>query len=529
MASTVAPDVNYEQDLRDRLAEFRWDPLGAVRYGFPWGEGDLAAVKEPRKWQCEELDRLGAHLRNPDTRYTLYPHPISSGHGPGKTTFAAMVSWWCLSTFLDAMGRATANTERQLSTVMQPEFSRWFRRAINAHWFDVGVTAIKAADPMHKDTWRIDLMPWSLDNPQAFAGKHNALRRMLYLFEEAAPIPLEIFRVARGAMTDAMTEKIFLVISNPILNNGAFYEAVFGNNRDRWTVPETFDPMRKIFLPAYPARIIDSRDVEGCDLAEINGWLKECEGNEDTDYFRVRARGLFPVGGSGQFIDLKMITDAQRAQKFSLESDPLIAGVDFARGGEDDNVVRMRKGYDARSFPKLTVKGEFTRNPEVMIGKLSDVLGRTYNGETIDYMFVDASGVGGHAGKIVAKLRSLGFQNIIEVNFGDEAFDSKHYAYRRDEMWGRMKEWLQEGGAIDKDPGLAADLGKPMLMSDREQRIKLEPKDIMKARLRKMGIDATSPDDADALALTFAQKVVKKPKPASSRSSSGTKRRSAWN
>lgn len=526
--TTAAADVSYEQDLRDRLAEFRWDPLNAVRYGFAWGEGELAAYKEPRIWQCEELDRLGSHLRNPETRFTTYRHPISSGHGPGKTAFAAMVSWWCVSTFLDAMGRVTANTERQLSTVTQPEFSRWFRRSINAHWFDVGVTSIKAADPAHKDTWRIDLMPWSMENPQAFAGKHNAGRRMLYLFEEAAPIPLEIYRVAGGALSDAMTEKIFITISNPILNTGAFYESVFGTNRDRWTVPATFDPLRKVHLPAMPARIIDSRNVEGCDLAEINGWLKECDGNEDADYFRTRARGLYPVGGSGQFIDLALISQSQRNDPFAFDDDPLIAGVDFARGGEDDNVCRMRKGYNAKKYPVTRVKGEFTRNPEVMIGKLADILGGTYNGEKIDYMFVDASGVGGHAGKIVARLRSMGYQNIVEVNFGDEAFDSKNYVYRRDEMWGNMKSWMQEGGAIDGDPGLAADLGKPMLMSDREQRIKLEPKDIMKKRLAKMGIEATSPDDADALALTFAQKVAKKqPKRESSRT--GAKRRSAWN
>jgi hypothetical protein len=41
-------------------------------------------------------------------------------------------------------------------------------------------------------------------------------------------------------------------------------------------------------------------------------------------------------------------------------------------------------------------------------------------------------------------------------------------------------------------------------MSDREQRIKLEPKDVMKKRLAKMGLNSASPDDADALALTFA-------------------------
>jgi hypothetical protein len=77
-------------------------------------------------------------------------------------------------------------------------------------------------------------------------------------------------------------------------------------------------------------------------------------------------------------------------------------------------------------------------------------------------------------------------------------------------MWGKMKDWLRNGGAIDPDKDLAADLQKPILMSDREQRIKLEPKDVMKKRLAKMGLNSASPDDADALALTFAMPVIAK-------------------
>jgi hypothetical protein len=54
--------------------------------------------------------------------------------------------------------------------------------------------------------------------------------------------------------------------------------------------------------------VIDSRDVEGHDATEIAAWLTECNGDEDADYFRVRARGLFPKGGAGQFIDLGTIS-----------------------------------------------------------------------------------------------------------------------------------------------------------------------------------------------------------------------------
>jgi hypothetical protein len=490
--SATANKLDYEQELRERLAEFRWDPLGAVMYGFPWGEGELAAFKGPRIWQCEELDRLGAHLQNPATRHSTYRRYISSGHGPGKTTLMAFLGWWHQTTFLDAMARITANTDRQLTGTTSPEFSRWFRRAINAHWFDINVSAIKAADPAHREFWRLDFVPWSMENPAAFAGKHNAGRRMFYGFEEASPIPAEIFRVARGGLTDADTEKILFAIGNPTLNTGEFFERIFGSMREEGTF-----------------RVIDSRDVEGHDAKEIADWLKECNGDEDSDYFRIRARGLYPKGSSGQFIDMDTVAAAQRRNAIALPTDALIAGVDFAWGGADDNVIRFRKGLDARSIKPIKIKGEFTRSPAVMVQKCVDVLSRTHNGEKVAMMFVDGSGVGGNAGAVVAGVRTFGYQNIVEVNFGHDAIDKQHYCYRRDEMWGKMKEWLQAGGAIDNDPGLAADLMKPLLVGDGQQ-VKLESKDVMKKRLSKMGIDATSPDDADAIALTFAMPVAPK-------------------
>lgn len=490
------------------LAGFVHDPLGAVLYGFPWGKGELAPFAGPRAWQREELEKIAAHLQNPETRFKVYPLAISSGHGPGKTTFSAMLAWWALSTFDNAMVRVTANTADQLDKTTSPEFARWFKRSINADWFDVHVSSIKSSDEQNEQTWRLDFQPWSDDNPQAFAGKHNAGRRMVFILEEASEISDEIVRVARGALTDANTEKILVMIGNCTRNIGAFYEAVFGSQRHRWST-----------------RVIDSRDVEGCDVDEINGWLSECEGNEDADYFRVRARGLFPKGAAGQFIDLDTIRKAQERERHSLIDDPLIAGCDLSWGGADDSVVRFRKGMDAASIPPVKVKGEFTRDPAVMVGKLADVLSNRYNGEKVAMLFIDAAGA---AGPITARLRLLGFSNVMEVNFGADAINA-HYAYRRDEIWAKMRDALIEGLAIDRDPALAADLAKPTLVSDLKQRVKLESKEIMLKRLRKSGIESGSPDDGDALALTFAAPVAPAVQPTPAASVSHSHRRgSGW-
>lgn len=482
--------------VTEELAEFYDDPLGGVVCGFPWGEGDLDGSPGPRKWQSEVLQYIGTHLRNPATRHQPCRIAISSGHDIGKTAFLAMVDWWAMSTYEDCRVHITANTDKQLTTKTSPELSRWFRTAYNAECFDKTVTTIKTIDPRHRDTWRTDLIPWSEENPAAFAGLHNLRKRIVFILDEASEIPQIIFDTMEGVTLDADTEIIIIVTGNPTRNKGPFYDIVFGCRRHRW---KTWT--------------IDSRTVEGTNKKQLAEW--EADYGEDSDFFRVRARGLPPVAESAQFIDQELIDQAQRRRVVVLADEPLVAGVDFAWGGADDNVIRFRCGLDAQSIKPIKIKGEFTRDPAVLTGKLADILAATYivggQSRKVAMLFLDSAGI---AAPVESRLRQLGHRNIVTVNFGAHS-PSEKAAYLRDYMWMRLKEFLRDG-AIDNDPGLAADLAGPCLVSDKQQRIKLESKEIMKKR----GLD--SPDDADALALTFAQtvapakvEVARPPRPAS--------------
>ena len=78
------------------------------------------------------------------------------------------------------------------------------------------------------------------------------------------------------------------------------------------------------------------------------------------------------------------------------------------------------------------------------------------------------------------------------------------YANKRAEMWGNMRDWLS-GGMLDDDKELAADLTSVeygYATKDGRDCILLEKKEHMKKR------GLASPDDADALALTFAHPVA---------------------
>ncbi len=194
-----------------------------------------------------------------------------------------------------------------------------------------------------------------------------------------------------------------------------------------------------------------------------------------------------------------------------LPDERLVAGADLAWGGSDDNVIRFRCGGDARSIKPIRIKGEFTRDPSVLTNRLSDVLTAAHlcgdgRQRRVSMLFLDSAGI---AGPVAARLRNLGHKNVMEVNFGADSPDV-HYAYMRDYMWGEMKAWLLTGAIDQKCSGgtncshcqIETDLVSPGVVPDIRQRVKLEPKEMMKKR----GVD--SPDDGDALALTFAHKVA---------------------
>jgi hypothetical protein len=99
--------------------------------------------------------------------------------------------------------------------------------------------------------------------------------------------------------------------------------------------------------------------------------------------------------------------------------------------------------------------------------------------------------------------------DLMGVDFGaradrtDASAAAARYANKRAEMWGFMKEWLKMGSLPD-DNELLADLKAVDCGYDASDAILLERKDDM----RRRGL--ASPDDGDALALTFAYPVAKR-------------------
>ena len=79
----------FDAALALEYTRFSADPLGFVRFNYPWGEGELAEHPGPRAWQAEQLDTIGRHLRNPESRFQPIRSAIASGHGIGKSALVA--------------------------------------------------------------------------------------------------------------------------------------------------------------------------------------------------------------------------------------------------------------------------------------------------------------------------------------------------------------------------------------------------------------------------------------------------------
>jgi hypothetical protein len=495
LQASFRADDTANRQLAEQIAQFYADPLGFVKFAFPWGEpGPLENYIGPDKWQEEALYELGREVcrRNFDGVSAVQPirNAVASGHGIGKSTYVAWIATWILSTRPDSRGTTTANTFTQLSSKTWAAIQWWLKLSITKDWFQVGSDRIYKLGS--KESWFLTAQTSHEENSESFAGQHAASSTSYYIFDEASAIPEIIWEVAEGGLTDG--EAHIYAFGNPTRNTGKFYKAAFGSEKHRWIT-----------------RSIDSRESALTNKDVINEWINEY--GEDSDFVRVRVRGLPPRAGDLQFIDSERVFEAQRRSPATLPDEPLVVGVDIARGGSDHNVICFRRGLDAVTIPAQRIPGEQTRDLMLLVSKLSILLDEGIRVIKIAMMFLDGTGIGG---VVFNRLYQLGYRNIVEVQFGGTPPDT-HYANMRSYMWARMRDWLQRG-SIPKDSQLEIDLTGPGYHHDKLDRLVLESKEDMKKR------ELSSPDYGDALALTFAQPVAPaRPKVELNRAGSGTK------
>lgn len=460
-------------DIHDALiamaAECDKDPGKWARKAYDWGRGELANHNGPRQWQADVFADIARHLGDPATRYQPLMVACASGHGIGKSAAIGMLCNWALSTCDDCKIVVTANTDSQLQKKTGPEIGKWSRLSITSDWFDAQATSITSKDKAHARSWRADFVPWSANNTEAFAGLHNQGKRIVLVFDEASAIDDRVWEVAEGALTDTETEIIWIAFGNPTRNTGRFREC-FRRFKHRWIT-----------------RQIDSRTVEGTNKEQIAKWAEDY--GVESDFFKVRVRGMFPALSARQFISEADVSAAYGREISRAQYDfaPKILTVDPAWEGDDEFVIGLRQGL------KFRILRTMAKNDNDLVA--AQIIAQFEDEEQADAVFVDA----GYGTGIVSAGQGLGRAWTL-VWFASASTDQGCFN-KRAEMWKGARDWLKAGGCLPDDPTLRDELQAPEIVPRVDGKIQIEAKKDMKAR------GVPSPNRADALVLSFAYPV----------------------
>lgn len=207
-------------------------------------------------------------------------------------------------------------------------------------------------------------------------------------------------------------------------------------------------------------------------------------------------RRLFP----DDLIEQALITEEEYQEmcKVELESGEKVPegerrlGNDFAGGGSDRS-----------SF--------VFRTPQVMklleTNKTDDTMQHVVTVQDYKKRFEVTSGnvgndYGGLGQGVSDRLYELDMY-VIKVMFGGSAPEPKKYKNMRAYMYYQFKVWLEGGGKIVDSPEWQ-ELSVVYFKTDSSSRFQIEPKEDLKKRLKELNMTVTSPDVADAGALTFA-------------------------
>ncbi|RMH34170.1 MAG: terminase B [Acidobacteria bacterium] len=411
---------------------------------------------EPDEWQAQVLEAIAAGERRISVR---------SGHGVGKSTCASWASLWYLLTRYTVKIVVTAPSASQLYDALFAEIKTWVRRLPGPvqELFEVKSERIELkAAPTEAF---ISARTSRAEQPEALQGVHADY--VMLIADEASGIPEQVFEAAAGSMSGH--NAVTLLLGNPVRSSGFFYD----------THHRLAGEWRTFHVSCLNSQRVSPDFLR--DMAARYG--------EDSNAYRIRVLGEFPKGDDDTVLPMELIEAAWQRDIEIPRYTPEVWGLDVARFGSDQTALCKRRGRvvtEVRRWAGLDLMetaGAVFHEYEIAGVKPQEIL-------------VDAIGLG--AG-VVDRLRELGLP-VRGINVSESAASSQKYANLRAELWFAMREWFAEKGCkIPRDERLIEQLAAVRYKFTSNGRLQIESKDELRRRMR-----GQSPDEADALALTFA-------------------------
>lgn len=462
-------------DIKDKIRElaklYFWDPYAFVcdqillskrseKFPTPQQKGILDSLTDKNQILISE-DSLDINLS------------AKSGHGTGKSSCAAWIIIWFLWTRNEARIGCTAPTGHQLNDVLWAEIKKWIAHSspLVKNRFEVMETHVFLKDNRHQqdESFAVAI---SCSKPENLQGLHSR-ENMMFIVDEASGVPEDMIVAAQGTMT--AKNNFFLMLGNPTVVGGSFYNC-FHKNASQW-IRHT---LSSIDSPIVPAGFINR--------------YKEQYG-EDSDIFRVRVLGEFPMQGEDSIISYSAASKAQTNDFEEERNEVLEIGVDVARYGDDDTVIVGRKGNKVVEFEVYAKKGTMETAGYAI------AMANRHPGRVV--INVDDTGVGGGVTDRLNELNQATNRiSINPVNNGEKASNPQKFNNRGAELWWNMRERI-ETWDIPNDSDLIGELTTRKYKMLSSGKIEIEPKSKMKERLGSK----SSPDKADALSLAFMGEI----------------------
>lgn len=438
-----------------------------------WRERPDVMVRElfgvtPDPWQEEAL------VNFPKSRRMA----LLACKGPGKTALEAWVAWNFLLTRPFPKMAATSISGQNLQDNLWAEMAKW-RDKPNAgilrqtfEW-----TKQRIYNRQAEETWFMSARTWPRDadpskQADTLAGMHADY--IMFILDESGGIPDAVMATAEAALSSCIEGHI-LQGGNPTMLSGPLYRAATSERRLWYVISITGDPDD----PKRSPRI----SVE---------WAREQieKYGRDNPWVLVNVFGKFPPSSLNVLIGPEEVEAAMKRyyRDFDYRDAPRVMGVDVAAEGDDASVIFCRQGL--QSFPMIK-----KRNITGTQG--AGLISRKWDDWDANACFIDATG--GFGSSWIDQLILLG-KAPVGIKFSSEAHQSDRYYNKRTEMYFDAVEWIKRGGALPPSPEITAALTQTTY-SFKGDRLLLEPKDNIKAKL------GYSPDEADALVLTFAEPV----------------------
>lgn len=408
---------------------------------------------------------------------------IQSGHDSGKSHFAAWIGMHTLTCFPHSKTRVTAPAGPQIDSVLWPEFHKLIRQS---EFLKANVTHRATKIYMTEEggaEWWIE--PRTIqrnsspeEQAEVLGGLHE--RYVTIIADESSDVPDPVFRPLEAGLGGICN--LILLIFNPTQSHGYAIDSQ-GKDRKHWACHhwdcEDLAKTRPVFAPNMEA-----------DHAR----LREKYGRE-SNYYRVRVRGLPPLAAPDVLIPWDWVMDATTRDGILDENEPLTIGVDVGGSGEDKTVIIAGRGHIlipySKDRPIFDIQGMDTSQiAEKVHGMLADLL----DGEEQQYAIaIDVIGIGAGVYSHLKHVSKL--TNLYDVNVSELPSQEDRFHRLRDEIWWHVRESFEKRmPCIPKDDELIAELTN-IRWEEHGGKIKVEGK----KELRKRGV--SSPNKADAFCL----------------------------